>query len=162
MLQVLRHAPQVWSILEIGCGTGHFTRWLRDEGLTAAGVDISATMLAEAQALSSPPLVQGDAVRLPFTDGAFNWIALVTTLEFLGQPQTAVAEALRVARHGLLLGVLNRWSALSIWRRLIGCFRPTIYDAARFYGVRELTCRLQSAAHGRGRIVWITTLYPHW
>jgi len=27
------------SVLEIGCGTGHFTRWLRDEGLMAVGLD---------------------------------------------------------------------------------------------------------------------------
>jgi ubiquinone/menaquinone biosynthesis C-methylase UbiE len=99
---------RAWSILEVGCGTGHFTRWLSDEGLAAVGLDISAAMLAEARILDSVPLVQGDAVRLPFADGAFDVTALVTTLEFLERPREALAEALRVARRGVLLGVLNR------------------------------------------------------
>jgi SAM-dependent methyltransferase len=64
--------PGVRTVLEIGCGTGHFTRWLRDEGFQAVGLDISAPMLAQAQALDSPPLVRGDVHRLPFADGAVD------------------------------------------------------------------------------------------
>ncbi|MBN2007235.1 MAG: methyltransferase domain-containing protein [Anaerolineae bacterium] len=122
------------------------------------GLDISAAMLAEAKALGGAPLAHGHAVRLPFADGAFDLTALVTTLEFLDCPQDVLAEALRVARHGLLLGVLNRWSVLGLGRRLAGCFRPTVYDAAQFYGVGELTRLLRSVTRGAGHLVWHTTL----
>jgi SAM-dependent methyltransferase len=117
-------------------------------------------MLVEAQALNGAPLVQGDARRLPFADGTFGLTALVTTLEFLEQPREALAEALRVARRGLVLGVLNRWSVLGLQRRLVGLFRPTVYDAACFYGVGELERLLRSIAGEKAHIVWNTTLFP--
>jgi SAM-dependent methyltransferase len=148
------------SVLELGCGTGHFTRWLSDRGLAAVGLDLSAAMLAEAQALGGIPLIRGDGRRLPFADGVFDLAALVTALEFLERPREALAEALRVARRGILLGVLNRWSLLGLQRRLAGLFQPTVYDAARFYGVGELKRLLQSVAGEKRRVVWRTTLFP--
>jgi SAM-dependent methyltransferase len=148
------------SVLELGCGTGHFTRWLSDQGLAAVGLDLSAAMLAEAPALDGVPLVQGDARRLPFADGAFDMTAFIATLEFLERPGEAFVEALRVTRHGMLLGVLNRWSVLGLQRRLAGLFRRTVYDAARFYGVSELERLLRSVTGGKGLIVWRTTLFP--
>lgn len=159
---LLQRFPQAQSVLEVGCGTGHFTRWLHAQGLAAVGVDLSAAMLIQAQTLGGSSLVQGDAIRLPFADGAFDLTAFVTTLEFLDRPQAVLAEALRVSRHGLLLGVLNRWSALGLWRRLAGCFRPTVYDAAHFYGVGELVRLLRSVTQDTGHIVWHTTLFPRW
>jgi len=64
-----------------------------------------------------------------------------------------------------VLGVLNRWSLLGLQRRLVGLFRSTVYDAARFYGVGELK-RLatggstRSIAGERARVVWRSTLFP--
>ena len=157
---LLQDFPRPGSLLEIGCGTGHFGRWLNGQGLAVAGLDLSPAMLAEARVLGGVPLVRGDALRLPFADGAFDLTAFVTTLEFLEQPRGVLAEALRVARHGLVLGVLNRWSVLGLQRRLAGLFRPTVYDSAHFYGVGELRRLLRSVAGGQARIVWRTTLYP--
>lgn len=148
------------SVLELGCGTGHFTRWLSDEGLAAVGLDLSAAMLAEAQALDGVPLVQGDARRLPFADGAFDMTAFITTLEFLERPREALVEALRVSRCGVVLGVLNRWSVLGLQRRLAGLFHQTVYDAAHFYGVGELKRLLRSAAGRKAHTVWRTTIFP--
>lgn len=148
------------SVLEVGCGTAHFTRWLSERGLAAVGLDLSAAMLAQARALDGIPLVCGDACRLPFADGAFDLTALVTTLEFLERPQEALAEALRVARCGVVLGVLNRWSLLGLQRRLVGLFRPTVYDAARFYSVGELKRLLRLIAGKGAHVVWRSTLFP--
>ncbi|MBN1889419.1 MAG: hypothetical protein JW850_15600, partial [Thermoflexales bacterium] len=85
---------------------------------------------------------------------------MVTTLEFLERPQEALAEARRVARRGVVLGVLNRWSLLGLQRRLGGLFRPTVYDAARFYGVGELKRLLRLITREQARVVWRTTLFP--
>ena len=105
--------------------------------------------------------MQSDARRLPLADGAFDLTAFITTLEFLEQPQDALAEALRVTRRGLILGVLNRWSVLGLQRRLAGLFHQTVYDAAHFYSVGELKRLLRSVAGGKAHIVWRTTLFPH-
>ena len=160
--RLLQSFARARSVLEVGCGTAHFTRWLSGEGLAAIGLDVSAAMLAQAQTLNGVQLVQGDAYRLPFADGAFDLTAFITTLEFLERPREALSEALRVARHGVLLGVLNRWSVLGLQRRLAGLFHQTVYDAAHFYSVGELKRLLCPVTDGKGHIVWRTTLFPRW
>jgi ubiquinone/menaquinone biosynthesis C-methylase UbiE len=117
-------------------------------------------MLAEAVRLVSPPCVRGDALALPFLSEAFDLVALITTLEFLPDPAKALAEALRVARHGLILGVLNRQSLLG--RHLKSEGGP-VWDTAYFFTPGELTQLVQCAAAGRRvRTVWQTTLWPVW
>ena len=156
---LLQRFPRPDRVLEIGCGTGHFSRWLNDQRPVVVGLDISVEMLAEAQSLGGVFLVRGDARRLPFANGAFDLAAFITTLEFLERPREALAEALRVAQRGVVLGVLNRWSVLGLQRRLAGLFRSTVYDAAHFYGVGELIRLLRSVAGGTAHIVWRTTLF---
>ena len=160
--RLLQSFARARSVLEIGCGTAHFTRWLSDEGLAGVGLDVSAAMLAQAQTLNGVQLVRGDALRLPFADSAFDLTAFITTLEFLERPREALAEALRVGRHGVLLGVLNRWSVLGLQRQLAGLFHQTVYEAAHFYSVGELKRLLGSVTNGNGHIVWRTTLFPRW
>lgn len=168
--QLLERFPDVRGILEVGCGTGHFTRWVEGQGISAVGLDLSAVMLAEAQGVDGVALVQADAHRLPFADGAFDVTMFVTTLEFLSAPRKALGEAVRVGARGVVLGVLNRWSILALRRRLVGLFRPTVYETARFYSVGELRGLLYAAAAKAedgargddGRVVWHTTLFPRW
>ena len=158
--RLLRHSCDVHSVLEVGAGTGHFSRWLAAEGLVAVGLDLSPSMLTVAQGLDGVGLVQADAMRLPFGRGAFDVVAFITTLEFLPEPTHALREALRVARRGLLLGVLNRHSLLAVERRLTGLRRPSVYRGAHFYSVGELKRLLQSLVGPQARVVWDTTLLP--
>ncbi len=158
--QLLARLPQAGSLLEVGCGTGHFTRWFDQSGLQAAGLDLSVPMLAEAVRLDSPPCVRGDALALPFSSSAFDLVALITTLEFVTDPARALAEALRVARRGLLLGVLNRQSNLGRQLRAEG---GPVWDAAHFFAPAELIHLVRRvAAGGQAEVVWRTTLWPVW
>lgn len=169
--QLLGQFPDARTVVELGCGTGHFTRWLKAQGLSVVGLDLSAPMLSEVNVSNQIPLVQADAHRLPFADDAFDLTTFITTLEFLGDPREALAEAVRVASRGVLLGVLNRCSALAVRRRVVGLFRPSVYEEARFYSVGELRELLHTVdddraqseeARERERIVWHTTLFPWW
>ena len=101
------------SILEVGCGTGHFTRWFSQQGMQAIGLDLSRAMLEEANRFGSSLLVLGDALKLPFASNSFEIIALITTLEFLPDPVAVLSEVHRVARKGLILGVLNTQSCFA-------------------------------------------------
>jgi len=152
--------PRAGSLLEVGCGTGHFTRWFEELGLQTAGIDLSLPMLAEAIHLSSLPYVHSDALALPFSSGAFDLVALITTLEFVADPVQALGEALRVCRQGLLLGALNRQSLLGWQRKKEG---GQIWDATRFFAPAELTRLVRRAAAGRRvEVAWRTTLWPIW
>jgi SAM-dependent methyltransferase len=157
---LLARFPQAGSLLEVGCGTGHFTRWFEQLGLQTVGLDLSLPMLAEAVRLDSPSCVRGDALALPFSSSAFDLVALITTLEFVADPARALDEALRVARRGLILGVLNRQSLLGRQLRNEG---GPVWDTARFFAPVELIHLVRrGAAGGQAEVVWRTTLWPVW
>jgi ubiquinone/menaquinone biosynthesis C-methylase UbiE len=158
--QLLARFPRASTILEVGCGTGHFTRWFGEQGLRVMGLDLSRSMLAEAVCLVSPPYVCGDALALPFSTGAIDLVTLVTTLEFLPDPVQALAEALRVARQGLVLGVLNRQSPLGRQSKREG---GSVWGVAQLFSPAELSRLVHRAAAGRPTgITWRTTLWPFW
>jgi ubiquinone/menaquinone biosynthesis C-methylase UbiE len=155
--------PQAATLLEVGCGTGHFARWFAEQGYGTVGLDRSLPMLAEAKRLGRGmrrPYIWGDALALPFASRSFDLVALITALEFVPDPEQALAEAQRVARRGLLLGALNRHSLLARTLRRQG---GPIWTAARFFAPTELACLVQRAAAGRPvEIRWRTTLWPAW
>lgn len=142
--------PGAGRVLEIGCGTGHFTRWLAARGCTAIGLDRSPAMLRQARSLApAMPLLLADAHRLPLRDGAVDVSALVTTLEFLERPTRALEESVRVAERGLLLVVLNRHSLGSLSRRFGPQSRGSLLPGARDYSRSRLRACLESAAAER-------------
>ena len=157
---MLARFPRASAILEVGCGTGHFTRWFGEQSLQAMGVDLSRPMLIESACPGSPQCVRGDALALPFSTAAFDLVTLVTTLEFLPDPVQALAEALRVARQGLVLGVLNRQSLLGRQSKREG---GPIWGVAQLFTPAELSRLVHRAAAGRPtEIIWRTTLWPVW
>lgn len=156
--KLFRTLDGVNSVLEVGCGTGHFTRWFRELGYEVVGLDTSAEMLAEARRRNTIDYQTGDAHHLPFASRSFDAVALITTLEFVADPAQALREAVRVARHGLLLGVLNRHSLLTWKYRRSG---KSLWQAARFFTPRELTALVTQAAERRLLdIHWRTALWP--
>jgi len=162
LARVLAALEPPGALLEVGCGTGHFGRWLAERGWCVVGLDHSAPMLAQARSRGSPPAVRGEALTLPFPDGAVDVTALVTVLEFLPDARAALAEAWRTARRGLLLGVLNRASPIAWARRVESLRRPDVYNTARFYGPGELARLVRETAGRPVEIAWTTTLWPRW
>lgn len=150
------------SALEVGCGTGHFLRWLGDRSFRVIGVDRAPAMLAEARRRDPRlPLVQCDAHALPIRSGAVDLIVFVTTLEFVEEPARAVAEAVRVARQGVLVAALNRWSPGGLSRRWGRDARGSLLSRAHDFTLPSLR-ELASAAAGprlRG-FRWASALFP--
>lgn len=149
------------TLLDIGCGTGHFSFWFHDLGLKVTGVDISLNMLGMAVDRlkhEEIKLVRGDAHSLPFQDKSFDLTVMITTLEFLREPRKAVEEAFRVSKSKVFLGVLSRWSILSLRRRLKTLFRGSIYQKAKFYSIRELTRLIKNYLPPEAKILSQKTL----
>lgn len=53
-----------------------------------------------------------DAIKLPFADGAFDYVVSIAALCFVADDAQAMREIARVARKGWAIGLLNRHSLL--------------------------------------------------
>jgi ubiquinone/menaquinone biosynthesis C-methylase UbiE len=102
-------------------------------------------MLAVARACSvKGPLsyVRGVAEALPFADGVFDAVLVVTTLEFVGDVEAALREAVRVITPGgrLVAGVLNSEGSWAAARRRSG---GRLWKAARFFSETDIRALLK-------------------
>ncbi len=102
------------SILDVGCGTGWFTR--RFAGQTNSkvmGLDTDPTMLAYARMQSgAESYVEGNAKALPIADASFDRVVSITALCFVEDWPRALSEIVRVTKRRFALGLLNRNSLL--------------------------------------------------
>jgi SAM-dependent methyltransferase len=90
-------------VLEIGVGTGQLALPLRATGIDVVGLDLARPMLARLVEKSEgdpPPLVQGDATRLPFADAAFGAAYFRWVLHLVPAWEVVLRELVRVVRNG--------------------------------------------------------------
>jgi SAM-dependent methyltransferase len=102
------------SLLDVGCGSGYFTRRFARENLLVTGVDPDADMLqfAAEHAAAGERYLFGDARALPFPARSLDLCVSVTALCFIQEQSRALAEMLRVTRRRFAIGLLNRQSLL--------------------------------------------------
>ncbi|MDT8405102.1 class I SAM-dependent methyltransferase [Sulfuriflexus sp.] len=131
MMKLLR--PPVGStLLDVGCGSGHFSRRFRQAGLTVTGLDPEAEMLAYARRQSAGiDYIEAVAESLPFADHHFDYCSAVTSLCFVSDQVTALQEMWRVSKHGIILGLLNRHSLLYRQKAGHGAYAGARWDARR-------------------------------
>jgi len=114
--EVLKKLP-TGSMLEIGCGTGHWSAFFCQNGFKVTGLDISEKMLDQAihRQLPGCYFTPGNAEQLLFQDHTFDHVAAMAVLEFVDDPDKAFNEIHRVLKPGgyLLIGALNRHSKLA-------------------------------------------------
>ena len=131
------------SLLDVGCGTGWFTRKFSDDPrLRVTGLDIDSTRLDVGR--SKDPrstYVRADAQRLPFLDNAFDRVVSITALPFIADWPHAIAEIVRVSRGRFALGLLNRHSLL--WREKGRGEGVGAYRGAHWHTAGEITAVLR-------------------
>jgi SAM-dependent methyltransferase len=110
------------SLLDVGCGTGYFTRQFARRSLSVTGVDFDPAMIgfARAHAAAGERYLTGDARALPFVGQSFDLCISVTALCFVAEERRALEEMLRVTRRRFAIGLLNRHSLLYLDKRRDG------------------------------------------
>jgi ubiquinone/menaquinone biosynthesis C-methylase UbiE len=100
--------------------------------LRTVGIDLHATTAAAAALAQSPDprirIVRGNALRLPFADGSFDYATTSLFLHHLDDDDvvTVLREMSRVARRGIIAGDLIRRKRAYAWIKLFTLFANPI------------------------------------
>ncbi len=164
MEELISTDNRIKTLLEFGCGTTRFTRWWQDIGIEATGGDISPFMLAQAVQLFEGDLVMADSHYMPFKENSFDSVAFVTTFEYYKDPVKVLREASRVARYGIMMGMMNKNTNKFIRRRVQQAFgRNNFYVTAKFYTPESLIKLVNKALADREfSLEWNCTGLPKW
>jgi len=119
-------------MLDIGCGTGYFSRLLHQRFKRAhlTAVDIAPGMVRAAQDnhprrmpwMAHTGFVLADAVSLPFADASFDLVGSSLAMQWVSDPQRMLSEMRRVLAPGGLM-VLSTFG-----RRTLGELRQSLAD----------------------------------
>lgn len=100
-------------ILDIGCGTGHFTRLLNQRFKKAdiTALDLSENMVRHTNRAHSRRMpwhgkrhhIVSDACLLPFSDGSFDLVCSNLTMQWTSDPTVMMQEMRRVLAPGGLM-----------------------------------------------------------
>lgn len=119
------------TLLDVGCGTGHFSRLFAQRGLQVTGIDPDAAALNFARRQGGQiDYIQGSALELPFPDKAFDYTTAVTSFCFIDDPVQALREMWRVTRCASAVGLLNRHSLLYWKKHGHGSYTGARWDTA--------------------------------
>src|SRR5437867_4572568 len=97
-----RHLGPGMNVLELGCGTGYFTRELARSGADVVAIDVSPDLLEVAKANSSAPNVRYEiqnAYALSYPDAVFDSVVGSSVLHHL-EIVEAIREIYRVLKPG--------------------------------------------------------------
>ncbi len=97
-------------VLDVACGTGDLSLTLFEiTGARVVGTDFCRPMLAIAAGKTSRqvPLIEGDALRLPFRSGSFDAVTIAFGLRNLSSVENGLAELCRVLKPGGWVAVLE-------------------------------------------------------
>lgn len=100
----------VESALDVGCGDGFSTYYMREHIPDIWAVDRSHRMLSRHPLRGTGKIGVADVLELPFRDKAFDLVYGWEVLHHIADPRQAVAEMARVSRRYVLAVEPNRYN----------------------------------------------------
>lgn len=148
------------EILDLATGTGWTARLVAASGAKTTGVDIAEEKILAARELSdgSIDFQVGDAEALPFPDASFDAVVSTCGIQFVTDPEAAVAELARVLRsNGRFVATLwTAESSVAEMFKLFGKYMPPPADPSQappspfLWGIRKRVLRLLGDAFDVG------------
>jgi SAM-dependent methyltransferase len=147
------------TLLDLGCGGGRHAFEAMRRGATVVALDADAAELKDVMAVSGGMLdagelphgpgggvVNGEALGLPFPDGAFDRIVAAEVLEHIPDDDGALRELVRVLRPGgrIAVTVPTRWPERICWA-LDRRYHDTPGGHVRIYRQLQLEAKLERA-----------------
>ena len=146
-------------VLDLGCGGGRHAFELYRRGADVVAFDRDAAELrnvgamfaamaleGEAPADARARTVEGDALQLPFDDGAFDTVIAAEILEHIPDDAAAIREIVRVVRPGGRVAVtVPRYGPEAVCWALSHAYHDNEGGHVRIYGRSELVDKLTAA-----------------
>lgn len=159
-------------VLEIGCGRGGFSRYLAERQARVTAADFSDAAVAITRDLlngfNECDARVADIQAIPFSDGAFDLVISLETLEHVPDPDKGLRELVRVTRPGgrLIVTTPNYFGGQGLYRfyreRVTGrpfseCGQPinqplTLHGRVR--ALKRLGCRV-NVVDGVGHYLYL-------
>ena len=128
------------QLLEIGCCTCHWSRYLSEKGFEVTGIDISSEMIriARQKHIPNSRFEIANGRNLLFEDESFDGAAAITVLEFTTDPEKIISEMARCVKKTkgvIIIGVLN---ALNRYNQKRKNKRGSVYSSAHLFTPRQI------------------------
>jgi ubiquinone/menaquinone biosynthesis C-methylase UbiE len=122
--RLIRRFRKSQFALDIGCGTGLITRFIRSSQVV--GVDINRWNLDRAKRrIPDADFVQCDVEHLPFRNGLADFAICTEVIEHLYLPSRAIGEIARVMRpNGTFIGSVPSSNPLWRFRNILSVTHP--------------------------------------
>jgi len=157
------------KLLDVGCGTGHWSLHFSEKGFHVTGVDLSTAMIqiARQKQIPNSHFDIGDGRNLPFKDESFDVAVAITVLEFTIEPAKIISEMVRCVkkRNGtIVIGVLNALSGYNQKRKKIP---GSVYASANLFTPQQIYNLL--SGYGKAKLLttgfvpqedWLLGMYP--
>ena len=158
------------QLLEIGCGTGHWSKYFSEKEFEVTGIDISEKMIKTANKKNIPHcrFQVADGRSLSFFDNSFDVAAAITTLEFSENAESIISEMARCVKPKgkLFFGVLN---SLSSYNQKKQRNAGSVYAYSQLFSPQQLKNILEHYGTVKMRISgfvirnkWLIWLSPFW
>jgi len=108
------------NILELGCGTGNYTKILLSKGYKVTGVDISDEMLKIASEKCSTKFIKGDIRTVRIAEKFDCCLAIFAVMGYITKNRDIVKTLVNIRKHLKQNGIFifDVWNGLSVMRIL--------------------------------------------
>jgi len=108
------------NILELGCGTGNYTKILLSRGYEVTGVDISSEMLEIASEKCSAKFIKGDVRTIKIGDKFDCCLAIFAVMGYITKNRDIIKTLVNIRKHLKPSGIFifDVWNGLSVMRIL--------------------------------------------
>ncbi len=111
------------KLLDVGCGSGYFTKLAVDKEVNVTGLDASTELIAEAKKrVSNADFLVGEMEELPFKEKSFDVVCGFNSFQYAANVKNALMEAKRVLKDGGKLATM-------IWGNKEDCEAATYLKA---------------------------------
>jgi len=108
------------NILELGCGTGNYTKILLERGYKVTAIDISGEMLEIAREKCSTKFLEGDIRTIKIDDKFDCCLAMFAVMGYITKNRDIKKTLINIRKHLKTNGIFifDVWNGLSVMRTL--------------------------------------------